>query len=175
MPHAQGVYLDADVLLTRPLDELLASATLTPHGARMHMPHATRRMHMLLASATLTPFAAFPFGRLADPRAAAHAAAFPFERLADPRAHPTLVDRLGFGGLVGQYAFAASPAHPFLKRILGDLRRAAAEPSWAQVPLPPAPYAPYAPCPPCPMHMRMTASRHLAARRFLTTLATIRS
>lgn len=58
--HFGGVYLDVDVLLMQPLDELLRT---TPQGA-----------------------------------------AFPFERMVDATAHSTLVDAVGFGGLVGQCA-----------------------------------------------------------------------
>jgi mannosyltransferase OCH1-like enzyme len=61
-------------------------------------------------------------------------AIFPFERLVDPRVHSTLVEHTGFGGLVGQYAFGATPGHPFLRAILRCVWRASREPEWARVP-----------------------------------------
>ena len=62
---------------------------------------------------------------------------FPFERLVDPAIHPTLIDRVGTSAMVGQYAFGATPRHPFLRAILRYVRHAALYPDWVQVPRPP--------------------------------------
>ncbi len=74
---------------------------------------------------------------LDEARATSAGAIFPFERLADEVVHPTLYDAFGASTLVGQYAFAASPRHPFLRAILRNMRRATLQPAWAMVPRPP--------------------------------------
>ena len=63
---------------------------------------------------------------------------FPFERLVDLESHPTLVRHTATSSLVGQFAFGAAPAHPFLAAILRALRRASLDEGWARVPTAPA-------------------------------------
>ena len=61
-------------------------------------------------------------------------AIFPFERIVDARVHGPLVNKLGFGGMLGQYAFGAPPRHPFLRSVLRYVRCASLDPVWAAVP-----------------------------------------
>lgn len=75
-----GVYLDLDVVLEHPLDEL-------------------------------RPLGAF----------------FPFEELTLNR---HLRDAHGIDWEIGNYAFGATPGHPFLEAVIGNCVRAAANPSW---------------------------------------------
>ena len=49
--------------------------------------------------------------------------------------HSTLWSHVGFGGMLGQYAFAAAAGHPYLLAILRYVRQASVEPSWARVPV----------------------------------------
>ena len=102
--HFGGFYLDLDVLLLQPLDALTTALAPSARDGGGSAP------------------VAIPV------------AIFPFERLVDPRVHSTLVEHTGFGGLVGQYAFGATPGHPFLRAILRCIRRASREPGWARVP-----------------------------------------
>lgn len=54
---------------------------------------------------------------------------FPFEALTVSR---FLRDDLGMDWLVGNYAFGASPGHPFLKAVIENCVRAQREPGWAK-------------------------------------------
>lgn len=65
-----------------------------------------------------------------------HTCVFPFEGLTFSR----LLRAAGMDWQIGNYAFGATPGHPFLKAIIDNCVRAQREPSWAQAMMPGVPF-----------------------------------